>query len=491
MKRIKLLFSFCLLFVTASAQPYKPDWKLIDKRPVRSWFEDAKFGVFIHWGLYSVPAWSPKGTYSEWYKYWLDNKKLFGNGDFKGTEIYDYHVKTYGEGFTYADFAPLFKAQDYDANEWAALFEKAGARYAVLTTKHHDGFALWPSKEASREYGRPWNSAEIGPKRDLVGEYVEAIRKTDIKVGCYFSCREWDNPLYFPETMDLYVDRHFYPQLKDLINRYKPDLLWSDGPDDISDTVWKTKEFLSWLYSESVVKDSVVVNDRWAKFSDGKKHGDYYTREYSANDAVFDKPWEECRGMGFSFGYNQNEDLEDYATPQALILTLVNIVSKGGNLLLDIGPTANGKIPPIMQERLLQMGEWLKINGEAIYGTRRWKHVNQWFSGDRNWKYNGKYYVGGNAILKQTVDPDPGYAVQEVFFTSKGDNIYAILPKYLKSIVLKDIHSTSQTKISLLGCDKEVEWKQEKDNIRITMPFLSFEKLPCNYAWTLKLEKVK
>ena len=245
------------------------------------------------------------------------------------------------------------------------------------------------------------------------------------------------------------------------------------------------------MYSESVVKDSVVVNDRWAKFSDGKKHGDYYTREYSANDAVFDKPWEECRGMGFSFGYNQNEDLEDYATPQALILTLVNIVSKGGNLLLDIGPTANGKIPPIMQERLSQMGEWLKINGEAIYGTRRWKHVDQWSSGDRNWKYNGKYYVSGNAILKQTVDPDPGYAVQEVFFTSKGDNIYAILPKYLKSIVLKDIYSTSQTKISLLGCDKEVEWKQEKDNIRITMPFLSFEELSCNYAWTLKLEKVK
>lgn len=144
-----------------------------------------------------------------------------------------------------------------------------------------------------------------------------------------------------------------------------------------------------------------------------------------------------------------------------------------------------------MQERLSQMGEWLKINGEAIYGTRRWKHVDQWSSGDRNWKYNGKYYVSGNAILKQTVDPDPGYAVQEVFFTSKGDNIYAILPKYLKSIVLKDIYSTSQTKISLLGCDKEVEWKQEKDNIRITMPFLSFEELSCNYAWTLKLEKVK
>ena len=125
-------------------------------------------------------------------------------------------------------------------------------------------------------------------------------------------------------------------------------------------------------------------------------------------------------------------------------------------------------------------GEMKDMEGLEDFHEATWIH-----------KYNGKYYVSGNAILKQTVDPDPGYAVQEVFFTSKGDNIYAILPKYLKSIVLKDIYSTSQTKISLLGCDKEVEWKQEKDNIRITMPFLSFEELSCNYAWTLKLEKVK
>lgn len=160
---------FGLTTITAfTQQSYKPDWSSIDSRPVPAWFEDAKLGIFIHWGLYSVPAWSPKGTYSEWYKYWLDNKKLFGNGDFTGTEIYDYHVKTYGKDFTYADFAPMFKAQDYNADEWAELFEKAGAKYAVLTTKHHDGFALWPNKEASRDYGRPWNSMEIGAKRDLV-----------------------------------------------------------------------------------------------------------------------------------------------------------------------------------------------------------------------------------------------------------------------------------------------------------------------------------
>ncbi len=495
-KKIRRIgFSIVLGLTTITAftqQSYKLDWSSIDSRPVPVWFEDAKLGIFVHWGLYSVPAWSPKGTYSEWYKYWLDNKTLFGNGDFTGTEIYDYHTKTYGKDFIYADFARMFKAQDYNADEWAALFEKAGAKYIVLTTKHHDGFALWPSKEASRDYGRPWNSVEIGAKRDLVGEYVKALRKTDIKVGCYFSCREWDNPLYHPETMNVFVDRHFYPQLKDLIDRYKPDLLWADGPDDISDTVWKTKEFLSWLYSESAVKDSVVVNDRWAKYSDGKKHGDYYTREYSAGDAQFDKPWEECRGMGFSFGYNRNEDLEDYSSPQALVLTLVNVVSRGGNLLLGIGPTANGKIPPIMQERLIQIGEWLKVNGEAIYGTRRWKNTSQWSAGNRNWKPEGKYYVSGNAILKQTIDPDPGYAIQEVFFTAKGNSVYAILPKYPKDkIVLKNIYSTAKTKVTLLGSDKEVKWEQKENDIHVIMPELSFDELPCDYAWTLKIEYVK
>ena len=186
-KKIRRIgFSIVLGLTTITAftqQSYKLDWSSIDSRPVPVWFEDAKLGIFVHWGLYSVPAWSPKGTYSEWYKYWLDNKTLFGNGDFTGTEIYDYHTKTYGKDFIYADFARMFKAQDYNADEWAALFEKAGAKYIVLTTKHHDGFALWPSKEASRDYGRPWNSVEIGTKRDLVGEYVKALRKTDIKVG--------------------------------------------------------------------------------------------------------------------------------------------------------------------------------------------------------------------------------------------------------------------------------------------------------------------
>ena len=404
-----LIAIFCLVSISLMGQKtYAPAWESLDTRPVLSWFENAKFGIFIHWGLYSVPMWSPKGTYSEWYKYWLDRKTLLGNGDFTGTEVYDYHKKMYGEDFTYADFAPMFKAMSYDANEWADLFKRAGAKYIVLTTKHHEGFALWPSKEASKSYGRPWNSMEIGAHRDLVGEYVNALRKTDLKVGCYFSLREWDNPLYNRETMDLFYERHFFPQLKDLVNNYKPDLIWAD-----------------------------------------------------------------------------------YTLPQALVLTLVNVVSQGGNLLLGIGPNANGKIPPIMQERLLQIGDWLRVNGEAIYGTRMWKQSFQWSKGNREWKPKGKHYVSGNEILKQTIHPEPGYAVKEVFFTKKGNDVYAILPQYPKpTVILKGIKVTNKTRISMLGLDKKIVWKQKGEDIVITVPSLYYDEMPCNYAWTLKLENV-
>lgn len=473
-----------------SAAAYTPDWESLDTRPVPAWFGDAKFGIFIHWGLYSVPAWSPKGTYAEWYEYWLEHKTLFGNGEFTGTEIYDYHRKTYGEAFAYADFAPLFRASDFDADAWAALFRRAGAKYAVLTTKHHEGFALWPSREASQAYGRAWNSLETGPRRDLVGEYAAALRRQGLKVGCYFSLREWNNPLYTPRTMDTFYERHFLPQLQDLVTRYEPDLVWADGPDALDDQTWQVERTLAWLYSESPVRDSIVVNDRWAN-NTGGRHGDFYTREYSSGTPAAGKPWEECRGIGFSFGLNRNEDLEDYALPQALVLTLVNTVSQGGNLLLGIGPDANGKIPPLMQERLVQMGDWLRVNGEAIYGTRPWKRPFQWSEGDRTWKPAGKHYVGGNEILRQTTAPEPGHAVKQAFFTRRGDTVYAILPVYPRQVLrLEGVKATPATRIALLGSDREVGWEQQGEDLLVRLPQLRCDEMPCSYAWTLRLEAV-
>lgn len=488
-KRVLIVFFYLVLIipiVSVAKKNSDKDWIAIDSRKIPRWFTDAKFGIFIHWGLYSVPAWSPKGTYSEWYRYWCDNDTLFGNGDFTGHEIKEYNELTYGKDFPYEGFAPMFKAQDFDAGELADLIKESGAKYAVLTSKHHDGYALWPSMEASRDYGRPWTSTEIGPMRDLVKEYSDSLRDRGIKVGTYLSLREWNNPMYTQENIDEYVIRHFHPQVKDLISNYHPDILWTDGPDKFDENQWRVHDMLTWIYNESPVKDSIVINDRSARWS-GKRHADFLCREYSNRAMSPDKPWEECRGIGFSFGYNKNEDIQDYASPMGLIHTLINVVSAGGNLILGIGPDSNGKIPPIMQERLLQIGDWLKVNGEAIYGTKPWKNREQWSEGDRNWQPKGKMYVSGDAILHQTVRPDSGYAVKEVFFTHKGNDLYAILPQYkIGEFVIRDIESTPSG-ITLLGFDSKLTWRKDGTDIIVELPPMIYGEQPCEYAWTLKL----
>ncbi len=187
-----ILISYSTLLFSQDKK-YKPNWESLDSRPVPNWFADAKFGIFIHWGPYSVPAWSPKGTYSEWYQYWLQDKTLFGNSEYTGTEVYDYHTKTYGKDFPYYNFGDMFKADLFKPSEWAKLFEKAGAKYVVLTTKHHDGYCLWPSKEAN-DRGFSWNSMDIGAHRDLVGELTKEVKAEGLKMGFYYSLYEWYHP---------------------------------------------------------------------------------------------------------------------------------------------------------------------------------------------------------------------------------------------------------------------------------------------------------
>jgi alpha-L-fucosidase len=466
MKKIFVLLTFFASSFLLSGQNYRPDWKSLDSRPVAPWFEDAKFGIFIHWGVYSVPAWSPRGTYSEWYQYWLQEKKVFGNGKYSGTEVYDYHVKNFGEDVTYYDLAKYFKADLYDPEAWTRLFERAGAKYIVVTSKHHDGYTMWPNVQAN-DRGFPWNSVDVGPHRDLLGELEQAIRKTDIKFGIYYSLYEWYHPLWRMDR-EKFVTEHFIPQFKDLINNYKPDIIWPDGEWEMTSEAWHTPELLAWLFNESPVAQTIVINDRWGKGC-RKKHGGYYTTEYEAG-ADFDKPWEECRGMGFSFGYNRAEDMEDYNSAKALVLLLVDVVSRGGNLLLDIGPTAHGKIPVIMQERLVQMGNWLKVNGEAIYGTRKWEKAVQWSEGDRNFK-PAQHYLGGDYILKQTVDPEPGYAVKELFFTRKNSDLFAISPRWPgKELVVKGVRGRAGMQVTLLGYDGTLSWENRGEELVVKMP---------------------
>lgn len=469
-----------------SQQKYQANWESIDTRPVAPWFEDAKFGVFIHWGPYSVPAWSPKGTYSEWYQYWMESKKLGGNGKFTGTEVYDHHIATYGKDFSYYNFGKIFKAQSFNATKWAKLFEDAGAKYMVITSKHHDGFTLWPSKEANKNWGFPWNAKDIGPKRDLLKELEVAVKKTNVKFGTYYSLLEWYNPLY-KKDKEQYALEHMHPQFKDLVENYKPDLIWSDGDWGTSPEKWHSPELLTWLFNDSPIANSVVVNDRWG---DGTRfnHVGYYTSEYGA-ELDGSKPWEECRGLGFSFGYNSNEDAWDYAKERTLVYLLVNIVSHGGNFLLDIGPDADGNIPPIMQDRLLAIGDWLKVNGEAIYGTRKWERTCQWSKeGEKNWKPEGVHYIPNDVIIKQTIDPEPGYAVREVFFTKKENTVYAIVPKWPKEkLVIRDIKTTENTEISLLGSNLKMKFTQKGNDLIIDVPYLTADELPSKYAYSFKI----
>lgn len=495
MKKAIGLISGILIFLSLGTQDshaqqvYEPNWESLDSRAVAPWFEDAKFGIFIHWGPYSVPAWSPKGTYAEWYQYWMQEKTLSGNGKFTGMEVYNHHVETYGEEFTYYDFGKQFTARSFDADKWAKLFEDAGAKYMIITSKHHDGFTLWPSEEANNSWGFPWNAKDLGAKRDLLKELEVAVKKTDVKFGTYYSFLEWYNPLWLKDK-EKFAMEHMQPQFKDLVENYKPDIIWGDGDWGMSPEQWKTPELLTWLFNDSPVADSVVINDRWG---DGTRfnHAGYYTNEYDvALDG--DKPWEECRGLGFSFGYNANEDAWDYAKKRTLIYLLVNTVSHGGNLLLDIAPDTNGNIPPIMQDRLLGMGDWLKVNGEAIFGTRKWVRATQWSEeGEKDWKPEGVHYMPNDVILKQTIDPEPGYAVREVFFTKKDKDVFAIVPKWPKEhLVIRDFKIADNTQVSLLGSDVKIDFKQVGADLVLNVPHLTPDELPAKYAYAFKISNV-
>ena len=259
----------------SAEKTYQATWDSLDARPMPQWWTDAKFGIFIHWGPYSVPAFSKVGAYSEWYWRNLRDpaRKAAGHIETKA-----FHERVYGKGFSYADFVPLFTCEMFDPEQWADVFQKSGAKYVVLTSKHHDGYTLWPSEQATSSWGRPWSATNSGPKRDLYGELDAAVRNTGLKMGAYFSLYEWYNPLYVADPQ-LYVEQHMLPQMKDLVTNYSPAVIFSDGEWDHPDTLWKSKEWLAWLYNESPARADVVVNDRWGK-GIRHHHGGYFTTEY-------------------------------------------------------------------------------------------------------------------------------------------------------------------------------------------------------------------
>lgn len=454
-----LLSAGCFQITETVAQTkYQANWESIDSRPIPKWFTDAKFGIFIHWGLYSVPAWCPLpdsttnmgDCYAEWYWH-----RLLCQDNERSKALNKWQKEQYGEDFKYEDFAPMFKCEVWDPASWAKMFKNAGAQYVVLTSKHHEGFALWPS-----QYSWNWNSVDIGPHRDIAGELTNAVKNEGMKMGFYYSLYEWFNPLYL-NNLDKYVDEHMIPQMKELVNRYHPEIVWTDGEWDHPSEKWKSTQFLAWLYNESPVKETVVVNDRWGKET-RNVHGGFYTTEYDEvhggikRDESNYHPWEESRGIGNSYGFNRNEKIYNYNTSKELVDILIDKVSHGGNFLLNVGPTSDGRIPVIMQERLADIGKWLKVNGDAIYGTSMWK------------------------VAQQQKDIS-------AFFTVKGNDLYVICTKYPTSAITINGLDNKPSSVNMLGTDAKIKYSAGSKSVKITPPSFTPDNAPCDYAWVFKI----
>lgn len=428
---------------------YENNWESLNSRPVPKWFGNAKFGIFIHWGLYSVPAYTKNGEYAEWY--WDQIRK----DDHPARLFHDrvYHEKHY------EDFVSGFTAELFDANVWAKLFKESGARYINLVSKHHDGFCLYPTK-----YAYNWNSWDVGPHRDFCMELREAMEGTGVHFGLYHSVFEWIHPL-IKENPERYALEHLIPMLKEIVERYQPWTLFTDGEWDQPAEVWHSTDFLTWLYNESSARDFIVPNDRWGKGTRGHVGGNF-TTEYGTIDGtkkidevILDRPFEECRGIGKSFGFNRIEGTEDYMSAKECIETLCSLVSQGGNLLLNIGPAADGTIPVIMEERLLQMGKWLKVNGDAIYDTELY-----------------------------TKKTEPG-----VYYTKKGDTVYAILNRFpFGTQKLANVPYNPDLRAKLLGCAAApIQVRNNDGCAELVFPPINPDDVQCRWLYAVELKREK
>ncbi|WP_052293090.1 alpha-L-fucosidase [Coraliomargarita akajimensis] len=339
-------------------------------REIPAWFNEDKFGIFVVWGPYSVPSYKHWG-YAEWY--WKHSQSP------NRPKSMAFHERVYGKDFPYENFAEMFTAEMWDPDFWCKLFADSGAKYVVTTANYHDGFAMWPTEYSATQNADKWNSMEVGPKRDILGELNEAGNKHGLKMGIYYSLYEWYHPLWLQDK-ERFATEWFHPKFKEVVSKYKPWHIFLDGEWDLPWDKWRSNELAHWLYNESPVKDTVVVNDRWGHCRG--EFGDVIESEFGGGKFTTpERPWQEDRGIGNSYGYNRAEDIYDYDSRETLLQTFSGVVGGGGNFLLCVGPTADGRIPVIMQERLLQVGKWLKVNGEAIYGTTAspfWPRQFEW-----------------------------------------------------------------------------------------------------------------
>ncbi|CAC5367003.1 FUCA [Mytilus coruscus] len=452
-----LLMLICCIGLQDSYAKYTPDWDSLDSRPLPTWYDEAKFGIFVHWGVFSVPSFHGAWFWPLW------------KSSHPAQDIADFMKRNYPPDFTYADFASDFTAEFFNPDEWADKFKASGAGYVVLTSKHGEGFPNWPSSHSFN-----WNAKAVGPNRDLVGDLAAAIRnRTDIKFGTYYCLSEWLHPLYLKDkesnfTTQSFVKTKTMPDLYELVSKYNPEIVWADMVDDLGpSSYWTAKEFLAWLFNESPVKDTVVTNDRWGP--DCKcKHGSYKTCTDKFNPdniaTSTSSPFQfEDNGMSRHSGSTFFEVMFLFEN----ILLIFND-SCGGNMLMNVGPTKYGKIMPIFEERLRQFGQWLKVNGEGVYGTVPWSHQND------------------------TVTRNTWYTKHKR--AKEGTVVYAFLLSWPTDTVLKlgaPIPS-QQTEVSMLGYPDKFIWKAGPggQGIYITIPIIPWNKLSCEWAWLLKITHI-
>ena len=452
---------------------------------IPDWFRDAKFGIFIHWGVYAVPAFS-----NEWYP-----REMYK----KDSKVNKHHIEKYGPltEFGYKDFIPMFKAEKFNADEWVSLFEQSGAKYVVPVAEHHDGFSLYKS------IVNPWNSVEMGPQKDILGE----LKKATLKYGLHFglSSHRAENAWFFnggkeipsdvqsgefsslygqllPEpggqTMDSpegagFNDESIQSWLQhtyELIDIYEPELMWFDwtvGKYPFQPTFY---QFMAYYYNSAIDwNKEVVVNTKFG-------YGDniqVFDIERGKSETARPFPWQTDTSIGKkSWGYI---DGEENKTPNQIIDDLIDIVSKNGNLLLNIGPRPDGTITEGQQEVLLQIGSWLKVNGEAIYGTRPWTIASE-----------GSQQGTAGAF---TDNVETAYTAQDIRFTTKGDLLYAISLEWPETdITIQSIGTEVKVaSVELVGCTEKPQWKQTAAGLQVKYP----TEKPGDYAHALRITFAK
>lgn len=460
---------------------YQATWESLDKYSVPDWYRDAKFGIFIHWGVYSVPAykdaWYPNDMYEV------------------GTPSYKHHLATYGsqDRFGYKDFIPMFKGERFNSDAWAKLFKKAGAKYVVPVAEHHDGFAMYKTSMSK------WNSFEMGPRRDIIDELSKSIRREGLYFG--LSSHRAEHWFFFnngrliksdvndPKYEDFYGpaekgERDFPNAVisteflndwllrnAELVDKYQPQIFWFDWWIGNKGFEPYLKSFASYYYNQAIHwGKSVVINYKDSSFSENAAVLDL---ERGKQADIRDIPWQTDDAVDYNaWGYVTDPH---YKSVQYLVDALIDIVSKNGNLLLNIGPRADGTIPEEQENILLEMGKWLSVNGEAIYGTRPW-HV----FGEGPAKS-----VGGEQIDKK-VEP---FTSADIRFTKKGDAVYAIplvIPTGKISIksLAKNNKDLKIESVSLVGSNEKLFWTQGENGLIIN----PVKKYPTEYAAVFKIK---